>query len=72
MDARGAKFQEAFVSDELLHSVGAFVVKDVFFYLSPCSLDSLEQLLICRYHLVVRFVFHWVDKYVIAVDRFPP
>ncbi len=53
--------------DLLLERVRGFIVQRVFLYPKPCPSHSVDYLLVCPYHLLLRPVAHWFDGNVICV-----
>jgi hypothetical protein len=56
------------VVDVVFHVLGYFVGKDVFLWNNAHAFQSLEECIICLYHLRILATFHGFDKDGIAVD----
>jgi len=56
------------LADILLERIRRFVIQCVLFYSQSCHSHSVDYLLICPYHLLLRPVVHWFDKNIICVE----
>ena len=54
--------------DIFFECIGRFVIQRVLFYSQSCHSHSVDYLLICPYHLLLRPVAHWLDENIICVE----